>query len=82
MVERIKEIIINRYSNFFPNNELDNNENFVNYGFDSYSLTELIVLLEEEFNVEIKDEFLLTENINTIEKLAKAVASSKEQSVL
>lgn len=81
-MERIKEIIFNRYSNFFPNNELDNDENFVNYGFDSYSLTELIVLLEEEFNVEIKDEFLLTENINTIEKLAKAVASSREQSVL
>ncbi|MDF2986919.1 MAG: Phosphopantetheine attachment site [Eubacterium sp.] len=39
------------------------------HGLDSITSIELIVMLEDEFNISVEDEDLLIDNFNTVEKL-------------
>ena len=78
MKERIREIIFEYFGDMFPEKRLEFNENFVEYGFNSYTLVELLIQVEETFCVELNDEFLLAENINTVEKLENAINSSNK----
>jgi len=39
------------------------------YGLDSISSIELIVMIEDEFNISVEDDDLLIDNFNTLEKI-------------
>jgi D-alanine--poly(phosphoribitol) ligase subunit 2 len=49
--------------------KLDDNTDLREHGLDSISSIELIVMLENEFNICVDDDDLLIDNFNTMEKL-------------
>lgn len=54
--------------------EINNNTLLNQVGIDSLKYVELVLLLEEEFNLEIKDSDLTIDNFETVEKIAKLVS--------
>lgn len=50
-------------------NEIDEESILTDYGMDSLNFVELIVRIEEEYDISIEDEDLLIENFNTISKI-------------
>ncbi len=73
--ERIKEIISDQLG--VKLNEVENNKFFINdLGADSLDIIELIMALEEEFNIEISDE--LAEKIDTVQSSIDCVKSLKK----
>lgn len=51
--------------------QIGDDEDICPYGLDSIKGIQAIVLLEEEFHIELDDEDLLIENVNTINKIKK-----------
>jgi acyl carrier protein len=45
-------------------------------GMDSITFIRIVVTLEEAFNIEIPDEFLLITEMNTVEKMTNVVLSA------
>ncbi len=73
--ERIKEIISDQLG--VKLNEIENDKFFINdLGADSLDIIELIMALEEEFNIEISDE--LAEKIDTVQSSIDCVKSLKK----
>ncbi len=73
--ERIKEIISDQLG--VKIDEVENNKFFINdLGADSLDIIELIMALEEEFNIEISDE--LAEKIDTVQSCIDCVKSLKK----
>lgn len=52
---------------------IDLDTDLVEYGLNSLNAIELVVRLEEEFEIEVDDENLLIDNINTINKLMSII---------
>lgn len=48
---------------------IDENEDLSEYGFNSLRAMELVVNIEDEFGIELEDEDLLIDNLDTIAKL-------------
>ncbi len=73
--ERIKEIISDQLG--VKLHEVENDKFFINdLGADSLDIIELIMALEEEFNIEISDE--LAEKIDTVQSSINCVKSLKK----
>ncbi len=73
--ERIKEIISDQLG--VKLDEIENDKFFINdLGADSLDIIELIMALEEEFNIEISDE--LAEKIDTVQSSIDCVKSLKK----
>ncbi len=73
--ERIKEIISDQLG--VKLEEVENNKFFINdLGADSLDIIELIMALEEEFNIEISDD--LAEKIDTVQSSIDCVKSLKK----
>lgn len=51
------------------NTNFDLEEDLSNYGLTSMNLVSIVVDLEEKFNIEFPDEFLIIDNLNTINKI-------------
>ena len=51
--------------------KLNITDNLKDYGLDSIHAIQLIVFLEEKYNIEFDDDDLLFENYDTLEKLIK-----------
>ena len=74
--EKIKEIIADRLG--IDENEIKLESNFVNdLGADSLDVVELVMALEEEFEVEIADED--AEKVGTVSDVVKYVSSKIEE---
>ena len=70
VIDKIKEIIANQLD--IDVNEIQNNSNLIeDLKADSLDVVELIMDLEQEFDVEIPNEEL--ENIKTVEDIAKYI---------
>ena len=71
----IREIIselLEMYENF------DENENLVELGMESVKFVELILQIEEHFNIQIPDEKLNFVDMNTLKNIVAVVESSLE----
>ena len=74
--EKVKGIIAERLG--IDENEIKLESNFVNdLGADSLDVVELVMALEEEFDVEIPDED--AENVGTVNDVVKYVSSKIEE---
>ncbi|HII4398136.1 acyl carrier protein (plasmid) [Clostridium perfringens] len=67
--------IINKSINKFEVSLELKDEDLSNLGMDSISFITLIVLLEEELKIEIPDEYLIFEKMNTINKIYNVIQS-------
>jgi phosphopantetheine attachment domain protein len=61
MQETIKQLVISLIKN-----EPENDTDLFSIGLDSLSVLQLIVLIENEFNVNISDDDLILDNLRTI----------------
>lgn len=53
--------------------KMNDNENLLNHGLDSYQLTKAIVALEKKLNILFDDEELIAYNFNTLHNIIEAV---------
>lgn len=58
--------------------QFDENAELIDLGLDSLNAIEIIVILENTFNISVEDEDLLIDNINTISKLMTLVTKYQE----
>lgn len=63
MISKLLEINVEKVK------DIDEDEDLMAYGMTSISFIQLIVMLEEKYNFNCKDEDLLIENFNTFAKL-------------
>ena len=77
----IKNKIVNILNLILEDNILSENSMDIElelYGFDSLKFVAMIVALEEEFQIEIPDKYLLYSEMNTVNKILCVVSSIVE----
>ncbi len=74
LVERIEKIIIN-ILRIEPERirEISGDETLNRIGVDSVNFIEIVIGLEDEFNITFEDDELLLQNLNTINKLKNII---------
>jgi len=75
VTEKIKNLLVEKLE--CDASKIENTTILTDLGIDSLDITELVMDLETEFNVEIE----LSENIKTIADLAQAVESKMEGNI-
>ena len=76
---KIKEFIVENFL-FGEANGLFDNTSFLEEGIiDSTGVLELIAFLEEEYTIHVKDEELLPENLDSIEKISVFLNTKMQQ---
>lgn len=71
-MEKIIKEIVKETLKLNVNKEINDNDDLINLGLDSLKAIEIVVSIEEKFQIEIDDEDLLVDNfasINCIENL-------------
>ena len=74
--EILRKYILENYLFTDDKSELNNNDSFLDLGIiDSTGIMEVVLFIETEFDIEVDDEELLPENLDTINNLVKFIAS-------
>jgi len=74
-IEPIRKFIFDNFLFDADENALNNNDSFLEKGIiDSTGVLELVEWLEEEFGIQIADEELIPENLDSVDLLAEFVA--------
>ena len=74
--EILRKYILENYLFTDDESELDNNDSFLDLGIiDSTGIMEVVLFIEMEFDIEVDDEDLLPENLDTINNLVKFIAT-------
>ena len=72
----LRNYILENYLFTDDNSELDNNASFLDLGIiDSTGIMEVVLFIEEEYGIEVDDEDLLPENLDTINNLVKFISA-------
>ncbi len=80
LVERIKNIISTVLKvDKEKIDEISQDETLNRVGVDSVNFIEIVVSLEEEFNIAFEDDELLLQNLNTINKLQTIIAGKLDR---
>ena len=75
MKDQIREYILENCMYGAPPEDLDDKVSFLESGIiDSTGVMELIVFLEEEFDIEVEDAEMVPENLDSVERLCAYVA--------
>ena len=69
MIERLNDIINRVLKNDEDSVEISEDTNLLELGLNSLNAIEMIVYLEDEFEIEIGDEELILENLSSIKKI-------------
>lgn len=68
---KIRSFIVETYLFDAPDAEFDDDDSLLDSGIiDSTGVLELVSFLEEEFGIEVKDEELIPDNLDSLNKLA------------
>ena len=76
--QKVRDYILDNY--LFTNDQsaLDNADSFLDKGIiDSTGIMEVIYFLEEEFGVEVEDEEMIPENLDSVDNIVKYIASKR-----
>jgi acyl carrier protein len=74
--EILRKYILENYLFTDDDSELNNNDSFLDLGIiDSTGIMEVVLFIEMEFDIEVDDEDLLPENLDTINNLVKFIAT-------
>lgn len=66
-----------------PENELEEDQSFLDSGIiDSTGVLELVTFVEETFKINIEDDELIPENLDSVEKLTHFIQRKKEHSLV
>lgn len=73
-VEKLRRYVLETYLFTTDDKALANNDSFLDKGIiDSTGILELVMFLEQEFKVQVADEELLPDNLDSIERLARFI---------
>jgi acyl carrier protein len=74
--EILRKYILENYLFTEDDSELNNTDSFLDLGIiDSTGIMEVVLFIEMEFDIEVDDEELLPENLDTINNLVKFIAT-------
>lgn len=78
-MKQIKKVldILKKVNAKYQNIEYDMDIKFIDLGMDSLEFIKFLVLIEEEFCIEIDDEYLDKEKISTLGELMKIINDSR-----
>lgn len=72
--QKIKDFIVAEYLFDDPDADFDDDESLLDSGIiDSTGVIELISFIEEEFDIEVKDEEMIPDNLDSLNKLASYI---------
>ena len=73
-VQKLRRYVLETYLFTTDDKALANNDSFLDKGIiDSTGILELVMFLEQEFKVQVADEELLPDNLDSIERLARFI---------
>ena len=72
--EKILEISNDKIENGVSKNQVD--DDLSQLGMDSLKFISIVVTLEENFDIEVPDEYLLMTEMNTVRKMVKIVSEA------
>jgi len=76
--EILRNYILENFLFTDDESELNNNGSFLDLGIiDSTGIMEVVLFLEMKFDIEVDDEELLPENLDTIDNLVKFIANKQ-----
>lgn len=72
--EIIRKFLFENYLFGYDENEFSNDSSFLDYGIlDSTGILELIVFVENEFDIEVEDSEILPENLDSVNCVSRFV---------
>ena len=75
----LRTFILENYMFTDDESELNNDDSFLDLGIiDSTGIMEVVLFIEETFGLEVDDEELLPENLDSINNLVKFIASKQK----
>ena len=78
ILKEVREYVVENFLLGEEGDELSDSESFLESGLiDSTGILELIAFLEETFDVEIEDEEMIPENLDSVQRVARFIASKK-----
>lgn len=78
VLKEVREYVVENFLLGEDEEELSNSDSFLESGLiDSTGILELIAFLEETYDVEIEDEEMIPENLDSVERVARFIASKK-----
>ncbi len=77
--KKIRRFILENYLFTDDESELDSSDSFLEQGIiDSTGILEVIFFLEEEFGIEVDDDEMIPENLDSVTNLVKFIASKQQ----
>jgi acyl carrier protein len=75
ILQRIRAFIFDNYLFGYNENEFADDASFLDYGvMDSLGIMELIAFIEKEFSVEITDDEIVPDNLDSVSRVGRFVA--------
>lgn len=72
--QSIRGFLFENYLFGYEENEFSNDTSFLNFGvLDSTGILELIVFIESEYNIEVTDDEILPENLDSVDCVSRLV---------
>jgi acyl carrier protein len=72
--QNIRKFLFENYLFGYDENEFSNDSSFLKFGIlDSTGILELILFIESQFAIEVKDEEILPENLDSINSVSSLV---------
>lgn len=76
--KKIRSFILENYLFSDDESELNSGDSFLEQGIiDSTGILEVIFFLEEEFEVEVDDDEMIPENLDSVDNLVKFIATKQ-----
>ena len=72
----VKSFILNNYLYGYQEEELDNDVSILDMGaIDSTGIIELVLFMEEGYHIQVKDNEIIPENLDSINRISKYIVS-------
>lgn len=74
--QKVRDYVLDNYLFTDDQSALKNDESFLDKGIiDSTGIMEVILFLEEEFGIEVEDEEMVPENLDSVNNIVNYIAS-------
>ena len=78
LVKRVREYVVENFLLGEEEDEFSNEQSFLESGLiDSTGILEMITFLEETYQIDIEDEEMIPDNLDSVERVVRFVASKK-----
>ena len=78
VLKQVREYVVDNFLLGEEDSELSDSQSFLESGLiDSTGILEVITFLEETYEIEVEDEEMVPENLDSVERVARFVVSKK-----